>query len=148
MWATMIQSDVHCCGLVMDSMAYRYFIRDIVQYSVWIHVTVCIFINVLYFQVFEHLEVQRALLSVSQYLTMKLCPCFFPTVQRSEVACLKAVYINRCKSDKHAFHRVGSTGSTGASRQYYGRIHKDTKVLEWNSIRLQQSVVNERLTFD
>jgi hypothetical protein len=35
-----------------------------------------------------------------------------------------------------------------ASNQYYGRIHKDTKILEWNSIQLKQSVMNERLTFD
>ena len=132
----------------MDSMAFHQ------RYSVVFSLGTCYglhthqFVEVLYFQVFEQLEVQRALLSLSQYLTMKLCPCFFPTVQRSEVACLKAVYINRCKSDKHAFHRVGSTGSTGASSQYYGRIHKDTKVLEWNSIRLKQSVVNERLTID
>jgi hypothetical protein len=61
---------------------------------------------------------------------------------------LKAVYINRCKSDKHAFHRVSGAGSAEASSQYYGRIHKDTKILEWNSIQLKQSVMNERLTFD
>lgn len=146
----MIQYDVHFRGLMMDSVAYRYFIRYIVQYPVWVHVMVCIFINLLRSCTSNSLSIQRFKVPsfLSQLLTMKLCQCFFSTVQRSEVACLKAVYINRCKSGNHAFHRVSGAGSAEASSQYYGRIHKDTKVLEWNSIQLKQSVMNERLTFD
>ncbi|KAG0615275.1 hypothetical protein M758_5G028200 [Ceratodon purpureus] len=68
------------------------------------------------------------------------------TRKRKEMSRLNTVYINRCKSIKDAFH--SGTPFTKTSSYYKGRTHKDTIVLEWNSVRLKESVVSERLTFE
>lgn len=69
------------------------------------------------------------------------------TLQKEEMSTLKSLYLNRCQSGKDAFQGVRAW-TTETTSYYNGRTHKDTIVLEWNSVRLKESVVSERLTFE
>lgn len=89
-------------------------------------------------------------LPLLQKLAIDLCDAAnekFSFSEGVERSALKSVYINRCKSVRDAFYGVRDLTSEGIS-PYDSRTHKDTIVLEWNSVRLTESVVNERLTFE